>query len=118
LANSKDEYKGNAAYSVFYYGLSMLHFSEIAECDYTQTALMGTPLSEDVSDPFVSNVTPQPMATEGVAATSHPDLHSLLRNADGSVNLGDFLKVKSTSPFYTMGEGGTSLGAHLHGEDK
>lgn len=118
LANSKDEYKGNAAYSVFYYGLSMLHFTDIAECDYTQTALMGTSLSEDVSDPFVSNVTPQPMASEGVTATTHPDLHTLLRNSDGSVNLGDFLKVKSTSPFYTMGEGGTILGAHLHGEGK
>jgi hypothetical protein len=117
LANSKDEYRGNAQYSVFYYGLAMLKFTSIAECDYTKSSLMGTLIQDEITDPFESETTPQPMASQGVSATSHPDIHSILRNADGSVNLHGFLKVKSTSPFYTMGSDGSILGAHLNGED-
>ncbi len=118
LSNSKDEYRGNAQSSVFYYGLAMLKFTDIAECDYSKNALMGTLIQDEITDPFESEISPQPMASSGVSASSHPDIHTLLRNSDGSVNLHGFLKVKSTSPFYTMGSGGTILGAHLNGEDK
>jgi hypothetical protein len=50
-----------------------------------------------------------------VSASAHPDIHHLLRASDGSVKLGDFLKVSSSSPFYTMGENGSPLGADLSG---
>lgn len=117
LANSKDEYRGNAECCVFYYGLAMLKFESIAACDYSKNALMGSLISEDISDPFESNVSPQPMAKQGVAASTHPAIHKILRNSDGSVNLHGFLKVKVSSPFYTMGTNGSILGAHLNGED-
>ena len=118
LANSKDQYRGNAQYSVFYSGLAMLKFGAIDECDYSKNALRGTLISQTISDPFESETTPQPMASSGVEASTHVDIHHTLRNADGTINLHGFLKVKTSSPFYTMGSDGSILGAHLNGEDK
>jgi len=118
LANSKDEYKGNAAYSVFYYGLAQLRFSEIEACDYSVEALRGTLITETISNPFINTQTPQIQASKGVSASEHPNIHNLLRAADGSVKLGDFMKLKATSPFYGMGENGSPLGCDLSGEVK
>ncbi len=42
------------------------------------------------------------------------NLHSLLRNSDGTINLGDYLKLKDDCPWLTMGENGTPLGANLN----
>ncbi len=109
IANSKDEYKGSGSYSAFYNGLSNLVIGAPTKIDYSSTTYRGT--SSTYENPFVSVTTPQEMASQGVPATTISDVHKNLRNKDGSVNLGDFLKVKSTSPFYTMGENGTPLGA-------
>ncbi len=109
IANSKDEYKGSASYCAFYNGLSNLVVGEPTKVDYSSSTYRGA--SYTYENPFVSVTSPQEMASKGVAASSISDVHGNLRNKDGSVNLGDFLKVKSTSPFYTMGENSTPLGA-------
>ena len=115
-ANSRDQYKGSAAYCIFYSGLSMLHFSSIQQCDYGVPSLAGSLYTEpDRLSPFVSTVSPQPQASKDVPASEHPDLHHLLRNKDGSINLGDFLKVNPNSAFATLGEGGKPIGADLSG---
>ena len=103
IANSKDEYKGTVEHSVFYSGLTMLKFDSIQACDYTVESKRGTVLNT-TEFPFVSVTAPDKQA----------DLHSLLRNADGSVNLGDFLKIKSGTVFATMSSTGSSIGANLH----
>ena len=103
IANSKDEYKGTVEHSVFYRGLTMLKFDEIQPCDYTVESLSGTIL-ETEDTPFVSVEVPN----------NQLDLHNLLRNEDGSVNLGDFLKVKEGTIFATMGTNNGPIGASLH----
>ncbi|MDY6047835.1 MAG: hypothetical protein SPI88_00260, partial [Bacilli bacterium] len=103
IANSKDEYKGTVEHSVFYRGLTMLKFDEIQPCDYTVESLSGTILDTE-DTPFVSVEVPN----------NQLDLHELLRNEDGSVNLGDFLKVKEGTIFATMGTNNGPIGASLH----
>lgn len=117
LANSKDEYRGNASYSVFYYGLAMMRFAAIEECDYSVSGKRGSLLQEDVSNPFVSVESPQSQSSSGVPVKEHFDLHHLLRSADGTIKLGNFLKLKASSPFASMGENGAPLGADLSGEE-
>lgn len=59
----------------------------------------GTAMSTGVSDStFVSVATPMMGA----------DVHKAWRNADGSLNIGDFLKIKETDPLY-----GTNVGAYI-----
>jgi hypothetical protein len=114
-ANSKDQFRGTASYCAFYYGMSILKFGEIQACNYTDSSLNGT--LEDPGDlPFVSIVSPQVQASKGIDSGSHPDLHKTLRNTDGSIKLGDFLKLKDGSKFTTMGANGDGLGAFLSGE--
>lgn len=103
IANSKDEYKGSVESSIFYCGLSMLAFKEIQECDYTVESLKGSLLT--TSDfPFVSIEIPD----------KDSDLHSLLRNEDGSVNLHDFLKVKEDTIFASYSIDNKAIGASLN----
>lgn len=112
-ANSKDQYKGTVSYSVFYYGLSTLKFTDIQECDYYVESLRGT-LFEPNKAPFVSTVTPQIQSSKNVPATTIADIHTTLRDATThNIKLGDFLKVDSTSDFATMGESSSCLGANL-----
>jgi hypothetical protein len=118
LSNSKDQYKGTASYSVFYYGLAMLKFDTLQACDYSINGQKGTLINQEVPNPFVSYASPQPQSSKGVDSNSHENLHKKLRGSDGSVKLGDFLKVSSSSIFYTMGENGTCLGADLSGGNK
>ncbi len=49
-----------------------------------------------------------------VAPLESENLHKTLRNSDGSINLGNYLKLKESSPWQTMGEGGKPLGANLN----
>ncbi|MGN0819438.1 MAG: right-handed parallel beta-helix repeat-containing protein [Christensenellaceae bacterium] len=41
------------------------------------------------------------------------ELHTTLRNPDNTINLGNYLKVKSSAEIYTMGSDGAQLGADL-----
>lgn len=83
--NSKDQYKGTAVDSIFYYGRTMLQFNGIEECDYTLEELRGS-IIESEESPFVSTQVPDRMG----------DIHKLLRDENGNVNLGDFLKIKDS----------------------
>lgn len=109
IANSKDEYKGSASYSAFYNGLSNLYIGAPSKADYSSITYRGT--SATYTNPFVSTISPQIMANQNEPASVINDVHKNLRNSDGSINLGDFLKVKEDSPFYTMGENNSPLGA-------
>lgn len=100
--NSKDQYKGTAVDSIFYYGRAMLQFDGIEECDYTVDELRGAIIEMEES-PFVSVETPNRMA----------NIHELLRDENGNVNLGDFLKIKDS---FVSGvfDHKVSLGAKLY----
>ena len=118
LANSKDQYKGAVSYSVFYSGLALRHFADLTSCDYSNSNKKGELIQENITDPFVSAQTPQPMSSKGVPSSQKNDIHALLRAADGSIKLGDLFKIKTTCSFATMGEGGKALGCDLSGEGK
>ena len=118
-ANSRDQFKGAADHCIFYSGLSMLKIGDIQEVDYTKSNMRGTIYAEpEGKSPFVSTLTPQVQPIGGVDSGSHPNLHKELRNADGSIKLGDFLKVNPDSEFAKLGEYGRPLGANLTGEAK
>ena len=80
--NSKDQYKGTAVDSIFYYGRTMLKFDNVEECNYRVDELRGSILADEC--PFVSTTLPNYMG----------DIHSLLRDENYNVKLGDFLRVK------------------------
>ena len=115
IANSKDRYKGTADHSLFYCGNSMLYFGDADVCNFDDDDYAGTPFESDVS-PFVSVTSPQPQASKDVAASVHNDIHHLLRDENGDIKLGDFLKINPSSPFATMGADGKALGADLSGD--
>ncbi|MCR4698752.1 MAG: right-handed parallel beta-helix repeat-containing protein [Bacilli bacterium] len=118
-SNSRDEYKGTVSYSVFYSGLSLLKFTSIQDCDYTSTTKCGTAYVEPNGlEPFVSTTTLQPQAKKDVPAEVHNDIHSLYRDEEGNVKLGDFLKINPNSEFAHLGENNTALGADLSGGNK
>ena len=99
--NSKDQYKGTVADSIFYFGRTMLKFDGVKECDYTVVSMMGSIYESNIS-PFVSTVTPN----------NQLDIHTLLRDEEGNVKLGDFLKMNPDFVQAAFGEG-VSLGANL-----
>ena len=103
---------------MFYVGLAMRKFTSAVSCNYSTSAGEGELINESVASPFVSAVDPQPMASKGVAASEQVDIHTKLRASDGSLALGDLFKLKSTSIFASMGEGGTALGCNLAGGNK
>lgn len=101
--SSKDQFKGIVEYSSFYVGYSTIKFGEL-QYAYSEDVNNRGDRFVPTHEPFVSMVAPDKDA----------NIHELLRNPDGSVNLGDFLKVNPESEFATMGKNGTSLGANLH----
>lgn len=100
---SKDQFLGSVEYSVFYVGYSTVRFDELAYANYLDTNARGERFEEETS-PFVSTIAPD----------CTKDIHKILRNPDGSVNLGDFLKVNPDSIYATMGKDGKQIGANLH----
>lgn len=110
-ANSNDQYYGSASHSIFFSGLSMLYIEGPDHCDYTSPQYYGKPFASEVA-PFVSIVTP---TVPNIGEDKKGDFnYKFLRDDNHHIDLGDFLKVNPTSPFYTMGEGGSPLGASLH----
>lgn len=101
--SSKDQFKGNVEHSVFYYGYTTIKFGEKQYAYSEDVNNRGERFESDLS-PFVSTIAPD----------CNSDIHSLLRNEDGTVNLGDFLRVNPNSEYATMGINGTALGANLH----
>lgn len=99
--NSKDQYKGTAVDSIFYYGRTMLKFAGVQACDYTKTNMRGEIYNSDIH-PFVSTECPD----------YTQNIHELLRDENGNISLGDFLKIKQefvTSAFSSI----VALGADL-----
>ena len=101
IFNSKDQYKGTVANSIFYFGRTMLKFDGVKECDYSQLALMGTIYESDIK-PFISTEIPNHLG----------DIHSLLRDENGNVSLGDFLKMNPEFVEAAYGTG-IQIGADL-----
>jgi hypothetical protein len=118
LANSKDQYKGAISYSIFYSGLALRRYQAPSDGDYSDKNKNGELVQETITSPFENAVTPQVMSSKGVPAKEIKDIHTLLRASDGSIKLGSLFKLKSASPFATMGENGSALGADLSGEGK
>lgn len=117
-ANSKDRYKGNISYSIFYSGLSLLKYSSPVSGDFSVNGKCGSLYTEpNNKKPFISTTTPQEQAFKDVPVEK-VDIHSLLRAEDGSIKLGDFLKVDKSSAFASLGENNQPLGADLSGDQK
>lgn len=93
-----DKYKGTVANSVLMNGGKWYEFKEKAAADTNVTALKGTPTTGPTKADFVSIVSP----------TMGADVHTEWRNADGTINVGSFLKIADTSAF-----SGRNLGANL-----
>lgn len=109
MTNSRDQYYGNANHCVFFNGLTTLKIDKIDKCDYEDVQYRGEPFVPS-TNPFVSTQVPEvDRDAEGKAVFDF----NFLRDADGNVDLGDFLKVNPESEFYTMGADGVALGAKL-----
>ena len=115
-ANSRDQYKGSASHCLFYRGLSFLYVDDVTDVDYSSSAKAGEIYHEpNGKTPFLSTETPQKQSSKGVPSVDNNDIHALLRDKDGNIALGDFLRVDPTSTFSRMGENYTPLGANLIG---
>jgi len=110
IANSHDEYKGSGEYNLFYSGLTNFYIGSIQEINYSNEY---KGVNHEIENPFVSITSPQIQSFKDEPVSSKADIHTLLRNADGTVNLGDFLKVNPSSWVATAGKDGTQLGANL-----
>ena len=115
-ANSRDQYKGSASHCLFYRGLSFLYVDGVTYVDYSSSAKAGEIYHEpNGKTPFLSTETPQKQSSKGVPSVDNNDIHALLRDKDGNIALGDFLRVDPSSSFSRMGENYTPLGANLIG---
>lgn len=115
-ANSRDRYKGSTGYSIFYSGMSMLKYEEAEYGDFSVSSKAGALYKEPNGKlPFLSMKSIQEQSKKDVPAKEIVDVHKKYRNCDGSIALGDFLKVNPESEFYTMGENHKPLGADLSG---
>jgi len=110
IANSHDEYKGSGEYNLFYSGLTNFYIGSIQEINYSNEY---KGVNHEIENPFVSITSPQIQSFKDEPVSSKADIHTLLRNEDGTVNLGDFLKVNPSSWVATAGKDGTQLGANL-----
>ena len=93
-----DKYKGEAENCVFYNGGKWYNIAERQEVDVNVSTMRGTQITGPTSNDFVTLSTPA-LGT---------DVHTLWRNADGSINIGDLFKIKSSSNFANR-----NLGADL-----
>ncbi|WP_143315885.1 Ig-like domain-containing protein [Clostridium sp. HBUAS56017] len=94
---SSDKYRGTAENCVFSTSNKTYMFTTKATADSNVGELRGTPTDAVTANDFVSIDAPA-LGT---------DVHTLWRNADGSINMGNFLKITPNSTYNTMG-------AHLH----
>lgn len=108
-ANSNDQYYGAASHCIFYSGLSMHYIEGPDHCDYTKEQYLGKTYKSEVS-PFVSIEVPNTEKGEDEDVFNY----NFLRDENHNINLGDFLKINPNSPFYTLGENNTPIGANLH----
>lgn len=108
---SGDNYRGLAMYSLFASASSQFKVGSRVSVATGENATIdqyGEKVSIDKSNVFESVTLPDISDWDVLT-----ELHYTWRNADGSPNLGSFLKVSSTSEAYTLGSSGSSLGANL-----
>jgi hypothetical protein len=90
---SSDKYRGTAENSVFSTSNKTYSFTTKATADCNVAALRGTLTDPVTANDFVSIDSPALGA----------DVHTLWRNVDGSINVGNFLKINPNSKYNTMG---------------
>ena len=101
--NSKDQYKGTVVNSIFYHGRTMLRFKGIKAADYTVSSMMGEILKTENS-PFIDTTIVDELS----------DFHTLWRDENGNIKLGDFLKINDEFVKEAFGEESTfNFGANL-----
>lgn len=109
MTNSHDQYYGSANHCVFFSGLTTLKIDKIDTCDYESEQYRGEPFIPSAK-PFVSTETPK---IEFDTKNNPIYDFNFLRDSEGNIDLGDFLKVNPNSEFYTMGTDNSPLGAKL-----
>ena len=101
--NSKDQYKGTAVDSIFYYGRTMLQFKGIKACDYTLSSMLGEIIKTETT-PFIDTT----------ILDETTDFHSVWRDENGDIKLNDFLKINEEFVKEAFGTESTiNLGADL-----
>lgn len=105
-----DKYVGTAQNSLFSrYGF-LFKFTDAAKCDYKDAALRGENINQVLTGTDIFETTTLPWTKEELEAK--PDLvDEMWRDADGSVNVGNFLKVKDS---FLQTVGMTNIGINLH----
>lgn len=93
-----DKYKGEAENCVFTNGGKWYNITDRQEVDTNSSTMKGTQITGPTANDFVTLDTPA-LGT---------DVHTLWRNADGSINIGELFKIKSSSSFANR-----NLGANL-----
>jgi hypothetical protein len=88
--NTSDKFNGTVINTLFTNSKKYWYVKEAAEVANDKA---GTEVSPSASDIFVSTSSP----------VVGCDVHTNWRNADGTVNPGDFLRISSSSAYYGMG---------------
>ncbi len=102
---ANDKYAGKAEYSLFY-NAKYYYVSTLSDLN-EKTGNKGGGFSE---------ITPANIINEFASIDAPTGInynHNALRNSDGTINLGDFLKLKSTSILNSMGPNNKYVGANL-----
>ena len=105
-----DKYIGTAENSLFSRYGYLFKFTTPEVCDYSNASLRGESVKQTFKGTDIFESTTLPWTKEELQA--NPDLvDDVWRDEDGSVNIGDFLKVKDS--FMTT-VGMTNIGAKLY----
>jgi hypothetical protein len=97
---ASDKFRGTGMKSVFYNSKKYYRIDEEMYVDHSSGVTRGTEISVPSTNEFLS-----------ISPPSLNNVHELLRNDDGTVNLGDFLKLAPNSQFKGIGVDGKDLGA-------
>ena len=107
-AKTNDAYRGNAKYSLFATSSGWNYYQVVNICDSAIEAYAGLEAAGiDRNSLFVSITVPDVFQD-----SVRNNLHKSWRNDDGSINMGDFLKVNQSALTALFGE--VKIGANLH----
>ena len=95
---ASDKYIGKAENCVFYGGGKWYEFTTLASANSTLSDLRGTQITGPTASDFATLTAP----------AIGTDFHTLWRNSDGSINMGNVFKIASSSTFANR-----NLGANL-----
>ena len=90
-----DTYKGSAAYSIFASGVNKyLQITDAIDASSYETKKAGTAFTGTLNDSSFKSVDLSAALLGGKTVKGNREIDAKLRNADGSVNMGDFLALK------------------------